>query len=336
MEMSRRGFLCVSLPALSTLRLDSVGRYRMRPDAASSPADIFYDRDGLIVHKNLDGGDTAQREGWYWFGTWIREHILKDPWTIARDRTFLEVMRLLEPANDGIFYRHPKLPPWNNPFSKKFGFSRDQMVPVVAAMGIRGTTARVKRLWKALPKDPLGGTRHTFNGDWISVLGQKVIFTGDIVGPMTVNLFKRAWGQKPGLAGVNGETELLANVGLRLRAASLDKDDTGDDLNLIVMLLLAKLRYKSAISERALELYAKNREHSYGSYLKAYRAQYGLDPTVPLAEVRRRMDRGIAGGWEADVSAVYGAVLWYHREEVGANPKLAELYKPIIGEYFKA
>ncbi len=36
-------------------------------EGQTSPA-ILYDNYGLIVHKGMDGGDTAQREGWYWLG----------------------------------------------------------------------------------------------------------------------------------------------------------------------------------------------------------------------------------------------------------------------------
>src|SRR2546421_613614 len=49
---------------------------------------IYYDNDGLIVHKGLDGGDTTQREGWYWLGVWIRKEVLHDPWTTPRQLTF--------------------------------------------------------------------------------------------------------------------------------------------------------------------------------------------------------------------------------------------------------
>src|SRR5258708_224771 len=94
-------------------------------DAQSAPPAILYDQYGLIVHKGVDGGDTAQREGWYWFGVWIRENTLKDPWTVPRRLKAGDVMKLLEPAGDGVFYRHPKLPPWNNPYDKTYGFSRD-------------------------------------------------------------------------------------------------------------------------------------------------------------------------------------------------------------------
>jgi len=55
----------------------------------------------------------------------------------------------------------------------------------------------------------------------------------------------------------------------------------------------------------------------------------------PAAEVKQRLDDGIAAHWAKDASPVYGAVRWYHREEVGANPALAELYAPIIHAYFE-
>ena len=48
-----------------------------------------------------------------------------------------------------------------------------------------------------------------------------------------------------------------------------------------------------------------------------------------------RMDQGIASGWKTDSSRVYGAVRWYQRAESGANPKLAELYRPIIRAYLE-
>ena len=47
-------------------------------------------------------------------------------------------------------------------------------------------------------------------------------------------------------------------------------------------------------------------------------------------KIRSRLDAGIADGWTTDASRVYGAVRWYHRAVVGANPALAELYAPII------
>jgi hypothetical protein len=281
----------------------------------------------------MDGGDTAQREGWYWLGVYIREKTLSDPWPVKRNLAFADVLRLLEPKSDGVFYRHPKLAPWNNPYSKEYGFSRDQMVPLVAAMGVWGYTEPLRRLWNALPQDVLGGTKHAFNGDWVRVLGQKTVYTGDIIGPATINLFRRAWNEDPMPAGdgngANGERELKINVDLRIRAAK-DPDNTGDDLNLIVMLLMSILRFKSAISTEGVNIYRTSRPDSYGSYLGAYRKKYGVDLGASPAEVKRRIEEGIAARWAKDASPVYGSVRWYHRAESGANPALAELYAPII------
>ena len=217
-------------------------------EGQTNPA-IMYDDDGLIVHKGMDGGDTAQREGWYWLGVWIRQQILKDPWPVERKLSFPQVIQMLEPKHDGVFYRHPKLKPWNNPYDKEYGFSRDQMVPLVAAMGVWGMTGELRRLWNALPQDVLGGTKHTFNGEWKTILGQKTVYTGDIVGPATINLFRRAWGEDPMPAsdrnGPGGEKELYANVDIRLASTLNDRDNTGDDLNLIAMLLMSILRFPS-------------------------------------------------------------------------------------------
>jgi len=82
-------------------------------------------------------------------------------------------------------------------------------------------------------------------------------------------------------------------------------------------------------------LYAKNRPVSYGSFLGVYRDVYGDMSGESDAEVRRRLDEGIASGWQTDASRVYGAVRWYHRAKTGANPQLAELYAPIIRKYLE-
>jgi hypothetical protein len=110
-------------------------------------------------------------------------------------------------------------------------------------------TSELRRLWNALPQDFLGGTKHTFNGEWQTVLGQKTIYTGDDVKLGTINLFRRAWNEDPLPAsdgnGEPEEKELAANVGIRLAVAANDRDNTGDDLNLVVMLLMSILRFPS-------------------------------------------------------------------------------------------
>lgn len=339
MPITRRQFVYKASFASSGLlfsRFVSAQEQKASPSFADLQP-IFYDQDGLIVHKGLDGGDTAQREGWYWLGVWIRENKLNDRWPVQRKLTFPQVLQLLEPGGNGVFYRHPKLSPWNNPYDKTYGFSRDQMIPLVAAMGVWGYTEPLRRLWNALPQDVIGGTKHTFNGEWKSVLGQKTVYTGDIVGPSTINLFRRAWNEDPMPAsdhnGPGGEKELQINVDLRLKAAAKDRDDTGDDLNLIVMLLTSILRFPSSVSSSAGKHYSNDRSFSYGSYLGSYRQKYGVDLNASAAQVKARMNDGIAGGWKPDCPPALGAVRWYHRAETGANPMLAELYSPIVRAY---
>lgn len=436
---------------------------------------LLCDADGLLVHAPDpdnpnpderhpygDGGDTAQREGWYWLGVWIRQNTPGLPaFTPRRKLTFDQVLALLEPNRDGVFYRHPKLAPWNNPFDKKFGFSRDQMEPLVAAMGVWGKKDALRRLWDALPEDALG--KHSFNGRYKNALGQdgwdcsaikrrgcdatrdcslktdtrdcslKVdtrdcslqedrrscnvcvgfvcfndpfceaakaaqnliykgikdkcelekaaqnaiyvgdktacetakgtqnaiyvaeknaceiikagekatceanktidlnlcrssnVHDGDFIGPMTENLFSRAMNES--LAHSLGEVQLLASTLLR-NGQARDRDDVGDDLNLIVKLLMAKLRSASGESDAATAAYASSRPFSYGSYLSTYRARFS-DAT----DMAQRIESGIRSGWRADKPAVNGAVHWYHRVENGGNSLLAELYDPIIDRF---
>lgn len=515
----RRGMALIGVTTLMWSATTYASAAPQAPSGTNSmdSRDIFYDADGLIIHED-GGGDTAQREGWYWLGVWIRQNTPGlEPWTKPRKLNFDQVLKLLEPNGDGVFYRHPKLSPYNNPHDKKFGFSRDQMLPLVAAMGVWGKKAEVRRLWDALPEDALG--KHAFNGNWRNFLGQdgancsdikkrgcdatadcslktdnrdcslktdnrdcslktdntdcslkedtrscgrcilyrpgwplgdggcaqmgndpfceaakgaqnaayaaekaaceagktaknvgykaehdaceagkasqNVLYigehdaceagkaaqnllykgehdaceiaktttkaacetqkaadqigcfvtnvhSGDLVGPAGVNLFRRAIGENPLIplsgeltlppsnigVGSLGESELAVNVGLRMAFASRDRDDTGDDLNLIVSLLLAKLRFPSPISEAATLAY-RSRPHSFGSFLGAYRTQYGTDSN----QQKDRIAEGIRSGWQPEVSAPFGAVRWYHRADSGANPLLAELYEPIIRHF---
>src|SRR3954469_23251984 len=168
--------LCRRPVAHVDLCLPTSGRTAAGPSAtiAGRPGNLLRP-DGLIVHHGpngeLDGGDTSQREGWYWLGVWIRQNTAGlQSWSKPRSLTFEQVLDLLEPNHDGVFYRHPKLPPWNNPHGKAYGFSRDQMEPLVAAMGVWGKQAEIRRLWDALPEDLMG--KHAFNGNWRNFLGQ--------------------------------------------------------------------------------------------------------------------------------------------------------------------
>ena len=332
--MNRRSFVKSCAAGVVTFIMSPV---EAQPGSSPHPA-MMFDKDGLIVHAGNDGGDTAQREGWYWLGVWVRQHVLQNPWPVKRSLALDEVLRLLEPNQDGVFVRHPS----RAADSKDWGLSRDQMVPLVAAMGMWGKIGALRRLWNALPQDPLGGTKHTFNGRWVDILGLRAFHDGDIVGPMTVNLFRRAWGEDPLKNGDPlgiGENELRSNVSIRTAAAAKNRDDTGDDLNLMVMLLMSILRFPSATSSAAVADY-KARALSYGSYLGEYRKHFGVDKNITQPQLVARIEAGINAAepdqkWKSDASGPMGAVRWYHREESGANPQLAELWEPIIQRYLQ-
>jgi hypothetical protein len=77
MEISRRQFLQSAAIATTAISLPEIGSCEPAgPAAETESPPIFYDADGLIVHRGNDGGDTAQREGWYWLGRWVWENKL--------------------------------------------------------------------------------------------------------------------------------------------------------------------------------------------------------------------------------------------------------------------
>jgi len=279
-----------------------------------STPDLAIDQHGLIVQTDGDGGDTAQREGWAWFGSWIREHKLSNPWSIQRCITFDQTMSLLEIDQSGVFRRNP------DKYSEPKDFSRDQSIPIIAAMGLWGDTTRLERFWER------------------TKVRNYLTQNGEMLRPDGVNLFLRARGVKPGIIG---DVQLYGGVVSRLAQAA-DLNDVGDDLNLLVILLMAKFRFPATNTgvpgtrtEEVISLYATKRPHSYGSYLQSYRQKFGVDLGASEVEVRKRMDDGITKGWKPDSNCppVLGALRWYFRAESKGNPELAELYAPIVRKW---
>jgi hypothetical protein len=126
--MHRREFIV----GLSATYLQSVIKCKSTPDLA-------IDQRGLIVQTDGDGGDTAQREGWTWFGSWIRERELHNPWSVERCITFEQAMSMLEINRSGIFRRNP------DKYDEPKDFSRDQSIPIIAAMGLWGDSSTFPR-----------------------------------------------------------------------------------------------------------------------------------------------------------------------------------------------
>jgi hypothetical protein len=202
--------------------------------------EIYFDDHGLIVQKDGDGGDTAQREGWVWFGIYLRDY-LRDPWHLKPPKPFSETMDLLESDRTGQFRRHPFQADWR---SDPNGFSRDQLIPLIAAIGVYGDTARVQRSWDAIRPCKL--------------IFRCVQGTEDIVMFDLINLYKRALNQAP---EESADAFLLAGVQTRLTQALSKPDDVGDDLNLIIHLLMGLLTPTHTLKVAAFQ-YAKLRLQS--------------------------------------------------------------------------
>ncbi|HEY6763744.1 MAG TPA: hypothetical protein VI386_03160, partial [Candidatus Sulfotelmatobacter sp.] len=132
------------------------------------------------------------------------------------------------------------------------------------------------------------------------------------------------------------------------------RDCVDQDMNSIVMLWMARhTQTQTHWSLLALENY-KSRAHSYGSYFGQYCEKHGPLRVYPDqcpawepdcskdkcsldAKLVERMKDGIASGWTPDGKGFgpYGSVRWYHRWTVGANPRLAKLWEPIIADLVK-
>lgn len=148
-----------------------------------APSESAYNRAGLIMHDNADFGDTAHREGWYWLGVWSRAREINQPWTDSPPRalSFDDVEKKLEPHQDGVFVRAPGKDPFGRPTdgNENHGMTRDQLVPLIAALSVWGKRDALQRLWYSLPEDILG--KHDFQGHWHDVINNTDSYVVDPV-----------------------------------------------------------------------------------------------------------------------------------------------------------
>jgi hypothetical protein len=195
-------------------------------------------------------------------------------------------------------------------------FSRDQIVPLIAAMGVWKDEARVQRSWGAMRS--------------CNIVLKCVQGTKDIVGLDLENLCVRSLGLN---LSDEGDTLLAAGTGVRLTQAEQNTDDVGDDLNLVVNLLVAHFAYPSQVSEQAIIAYSKSIALSSGCYLGHYRTAYPGDYSADETTMKQRIKMVVSGGWAPDCPRILGALRWYFRRESGGCPALAELYAPIVDQF---
>jgi hypothetical protein len=294
---------------------------------------ICYDENHMIVDRSCNGGDTAQREGMYWFGQWVRQHapelrpgrLYGSPRPIAFSSfgrpNVIGVMDLLEEKDrtgrpTGRFRRHPTQTRWNDPNE----MSRDNVFPLIAALGVMGDYDRLTRLVDHIQKKVWIFNVKILNQDYLDAFNAYIA---------------RARNDDP--------NSFLDHLELDLAVASRfanikDMDDVGDDLNLTTHLLLALVRYRKNHVAAICDKFANKRppgKHNYGVYLTSYRERFKNDPAKNNEDMKGRLDEGIKSGTlKADVNDLHGAFKWYFRPEAHACPGLAALYEPILDAFF--
>jgi hypothetical protein len=94
---------------------------------------IFIDEHGYPVNETMDGMDSAVREG-------ILQITQPEEWKNVKDPESYE--------NKGYLMRHPLTPPADNEWNN----TRDNMIPMIAALYARGKTAALRRVFWATVK----------------------------------------------------------------------------------------------------------------------------------------------------------------------------------------
>ena len=222
--------------------------------------DIYFDNNGLIVQRDGDGGDTAQRTGWAYFGQWYVTNRLGQASPFQPPITLGQAADLLEVGRTGEFRRHPTQGGW---ISDPDEFSRDQLIPLIAALGVTQDADRIRRSRDALRTCYL--------------VAKCVQGTTDLAGPDLLNHYHRALGEA---VDHLGEVQLLGSTLVRLDQAHRNPEDVGDDLNTLVYLAMARRFAASGESDKALAAFMTGRPANAGCYLTWYRNSYPGDFTA--------------------------------------------------------
>jgi hypothetical protein len=270
---------------------------------------MYVDSYAIITQQDGDAGDALHREGMYAFGKWLRYDGLTNTILVSEspDRQDpKQIMSKFEIA-PGVYVRHPDRAKW---YSDPETVSRDQLVPVIAFCGAYEDYPRLWRLFSAVAKRGFfaQNTLRIGDGDknWkvpdtmIGTLGLFIRAGGWYTAPLYPILFVT---DTADLIGTLFESIPLhweeRNHRLRFR----ESRDVDDNNAIIAHLMSAKFK-PTPVSWLNRQIYALMRPSNDGNSV--------------LGESNN----------------VMGALAWYHRSEAGGNPEIAELYRPLIEEYF--
>ena len=270
---------------------------------------MYIDAYAIIVQQDGDGGDSLQREGMFAFGKALRYHQRANILIVSENPERQDSVRTMDKFETapGIYVRHPDPQKW---YSNPATTSREQIVPLIAFCAAYQDYARRWRLFKATASRGLFAQNILRNGE-----GQKDKKIPDtMLGHL--GLFIRAGGTWTAplypLLFITDTADLLgtlfASIPIHWEESHLrlrwEEPRDVDDNNTIVAHLMAAHFKPTPISWLNRQLYSGLRAQNLGNTV--------LGESNP----------------------VMGALSWYHRREAGGNPEIAELYRPLIQEYF--
>jgi hypothetical protein len=207
---------------------------------------LHFDGFGMIVQADMDGGDSCNRLGMYYFGLWCRYHQEQDLFPVAME--FAKKAALLE-VSAGKYVRHPDPLKW---YSSPDRTSRDQLIPLICAFGAFGITGALKRLFNEMPK-----------------------VNKDIFGPAHLALFIRAFNWFP-LWPVLWLTDLWMLFGVLIDLYKQRDPNEVDDNNCIIMHLFAHKFLPTPVSWLARKVYSTFRPKSLGPVTENNRVMRAL------------------------------------------------------------
>lgn len=275
---------------------------------------MFVDAYAIISQKNGDGGDSLHREAMYAFGQALRYDSTQqivyvgEPATSPRP-TPQAILSRFEVA-PGIYVRHPDPSRWASDPSTT---SRDQLVPVIAYCAAYRDYPRLARLFTAVAERALFA-QNLFRVGRLNEGPRPLKIPDTMLG--TLGLFIRAggWWTAPlyPVLFLTDSADLIATV---LNAIPIHWEEKNrrlrwseardvDDNNTIIADLVNSHFKPTPISWLNRQVYALTRPKNLGNSI--------LGETNP----------------------VMGALAWYHRKEIGGNPEISELYRPLIEQEF--
>lgn len=209
----------------------------------------FTDEYGLIVHKDKDGGDTAQRTGMLYFALSVLNQRNKSLvwWDHNDDDYFIgfyKALALLE-KEPGRLVRNPRPDKW---WSDTREFSRDQQSSIVIANTFMNNKQVLRRiLWEHVK-------RFGFYNNSVANGKYKI---PDFAMPQHWGFYVRAFQSKPLYPFLLfSDLFLMLDSVIFVAKSYYNPDDVSDDLNHIMALVQAKLVMSTPFSFLARKIYS--------------------------------------------------------------------------------